>query len=268
MNSPARRYAESAAHQAHDHPALKNFARVGYVVTGLLHLLIGFLAVRIALGSGGGEASNSGALAQIAEAPGGRTLLWVAAAGLLALALWRFSEVAIGPELKDRARGGALGVVYLVLAVSAGRFAAGGSSSDSDKASGVTASVLQQAWGVPAVVLAGLVIIGVGAYSIHKGATKKFLDDITASASSGTIGDAITWAGVAGYAARGVAFVVLGGLVVWAALSNDPEKAGGLDAALRYVGQQPAGMVLLIIVGAGLALYGLYCIARARYINE
>ncbi len=263
-----RRRTESAANWAHDHPVLKNLARAGYVVTGLLHILIGLIAVRIATGSGGGEASNSGALAQIACAPGGRIALWVAAVGLAALALWRFAEVLIGPEMKDRARGAILGVVYLFLSITAGRFAAGGSSSDGDKASGTTATVLQQSWGVPVVIAAGLVITGVGVYSLYKGATKKFLEEIESRAASGDVGSAIVCAGVVGYIARGVAFAVLGGLVVWAALSNDPEKAGGLDAALRYVGQQPAGMILLIIVGVGLALYGVYCIARAKYIDE
>ena len=48
-------------------------------------------------------------------------------------------------------------------------------------------------------------------------------------------------------------------------MTADPEKAGGLDAALRAVGEQPFGQVLLVLTGAGIALYGLYSIGRARY---
>ena len=39
----------------------ERFARAGYVVSGLLHLTIGYLAIRIAVGSGGGNADQSGA---------------------------------------------------------------------------------------------------------------------------------------------------------------------------------------------------------------
>src|ERR1700738_5651169 len=44
----------------------ERFARAGYVVSGLLHLIIGYLAIRIALGVGTGPADQSGALAALA----------------------------------------------------------------------------------------------------------------------------------------------------------------------------------------------------------
>ena len=88
-----------------------------------------------------------------------------------------------------------------------------------------------------------------------------------AGASTGEVGSAIIVAGMVGYIARGIAFAVLGVLIVWAGWANDPEEAGGLDAALRTLGEQPAGSVLLILVGVGLALYGVYSLARARYVR-
>ena len=36
--------------------AFERVARAGYVVSGLLHVIIGYLAIRIALGTGGGSA--------------------------------------------------------------------------------------------------------------------------------------------------------------------------------------------------------------------
>ncbi len=41
----------------------ERFARAGYAMSGLLHLIIGYLAIRIALGSSRGDADPSGALA-------------------------------------------------------------------------------------------------------------------------------------------------------------------------------------------------------------
>jgi hypothetical protein len=71
--------------------------------------------------------------------------------------------------------------------------------------------------------------------------------------------------GVVGYVAKGIAIAVTGVLFIVAAWTHDPQKAGGLDAALHTLASLPFGTVILWIVGAGLVIYGLYCFARARY---
>lgn len=63
-------------------------ARAGIAANGVVHLLIGWLAVRIALGSGG-QADQNGALGAIAAEPAGRVLLWVLVVGFAAVVLWR-----------------------------------------------------------------------------------------------------------------------------------------------------------------------------------
>ena len=55
----------STVAQVAQNSVFERFARAGYVVSGLLHLAIGYLAIRIALGSGGGTADQSGALAAV-----------------------------------------------------------------------------------------------------------------------------------------------------------------------------------------------------------
>lgn len=257
--------AKGAARSASDHPALEWMARAGFVMNGVLHILIGWIAVQIALGSGGGEASNSGALAQIAEAPGGTFMLWAGAVAFVALGIWQAIEAAIGSEeTSDRVKAAAKAVIYLALGVTTATFARGGSSSDSSKSSGTTAGLLGSGAGKVVLVVAGLVLIGVGAYHVYKGATKKFLEDLERS-GAGRVGDAVRITGMAGYVAKGLAIAILGGLVVAAVFTADPEKAGGLDSALRTVGDQPFGKVLLILMGLGIALYGVYSIARAKY---
>ena len=52
--------------------------------------------------------------------------------------------------------------------------------------------------------------------------------------------------GTAGYCAKGVALAIIGGLFGYAAITYDPKKAGGLDAALSTVRDQPFGTVLLV----------------------
>ena len=56
----------ATATQIAQNSVFERFARAGYVVSGLLHLTIGYLAIRIALGSGG-NADQSGALAAVTE---------------------------------------------------------------------------------------------------------------------------------------------------------------------------------------------------------
>lgn len=260
--------AHNHASKAANHPALIMAARVGFVVSGILHIMIGWIAFQIATGSGGGEASNSGAMAQIASTPGGQILLWIMTVGLVGLGLWRIAEAFVTTETKDKAKSAAVGIVFLALSFSTLTFARGGSSSDGKKASSITASVLEMPGGKILISIAGLVIIGVGVYGIFKGATKRFKKDLETRSDSGNIGSAISVSGVVGYIARGIAFAVLGVMVIWAAMTSDPSKASGMDAAIRTIGSQPFGTVLLILTALGFILYGIYSMARAKYTNE
>src|SRR3569623_2519634 len=70
-------------------------ARAGYSISGVLHLLIAYIIIRLAFGSAG-NAAQSGALATLAAQPGGAVALWLAAGGLVAMALWRVAEAIVG----------------------------------------------------------------------------------------------------------------------------------------------------------------------------
>lgn len=244
-------------------------ARGGYVVSGVLHVLIGYLAVRIALGSGGGSADQTGALAQVASTSLGRLGLWVAVVALTALALWQLLDAVVsarspGGGAGDVVKSAAKGVVYLVLAFTAATFARGGSSSSSQQSTDFTATLLQNGAGRVLVAVIGLVVLGVGGYHVVKGVKEKFREDLR-SLPPGGAGRAVVWAGRVGYPAKGVALGVLGVLFVVAAVTVQPGRAGGLDAALRTLGTAPFGAVLLVLVGLGFAAYGVYSFARARH---
>ena len=87
----APRSAHGIADRATDSSAFENTARVGFAASGVLHLLLAYIVLRIALG-GGGNADQSGALATLAGQTGGKIMLWVVAIGLIALALWQALE--------------------------------------------------------------------------------------------------------------------------------------------------------------------------------
>jgi hypothetical protein len=239
-------------------------ARIGYALSGLLHLLIGTLAVRVALG-GGGSADQSGALSQVAAQPFGRALLWVGVVGFVALALVYVSAAVWGPQRSgERVRSAAKALVYLALAWTALGFARGSGGSSSRQSADVTARLLGLPGGRLLVVVIGLVVVGVGGYHVAKGSRKKFLRDLRGGVE-GQLGGAVVKTGTVGYVAKGVALVVVGLLFVVAAVRSDPSQATGLDGALRALREQPFGVVLLLVVAVGLAAFGVYSIARARY---
>jgi hypothetical protein len=112
-------------------------------------------------------------------------------------------------------------------------------------------------------VVLGLAVGAIGVYFVTKGIRRKFLEDV--SLPAGTHGKTITGLGVLGYVAKGVAIAIVGVLFVVAAVTADPSEATGLDGALKTLAELPFGTVILLLVAFGLAAYGLYCFARARY---
>ncbi|BDZ43252.1 hypothetical protein GCM10025865_25510 [Paraoerskovia sediminicola] len=261
---------KSAADSAGDNKGLQMLARGGYAVSGLLHIIIGYLAVRVATGSGE-NADSSGAFQEIAKTPGGAVVLWFAVVAFAALAIWQITEaVAPGPgdekeRQAHRLKSAGKAVLYLVLAYVAFTFASGGGSGGGG---GTQESLTAQVMGNPAGrILIGAIGVGIVAaavFHVVKGWRKKFLEDLQGNAG-GNVGKAVVVLGRVGYIAKGFALGVLGVLFVAAAATADPDKAGGLDDALKAIRDQPFGPVLLIATGIGFAAYGVYSFARARY---
>ena len=85
--------ASRKAKQAGDSASLELVARAGLIAYGVVHLLIGWLAVQIAWNASDSKsADTSWALKTLADQPFGKFLLWLVAVGLAALALWQASE--------------------------------------------------------------------------------------------------------------------------------------------------------------------------------
>lgn len=258
----------SAARAAQDSTVFRTLARVGYVVLGVLHVLIGGIAISIAMGSGG-EADQGGAMEQIQQTPAGVALLWAIVIGLAALAIWQIVEAFLerGSDAKKtwghRIKFIGTAAAYLAIAGTALQYARGGQSESSDASQSFSAQLLAAPAGVALLALVGLVVVGVGVAFVVRGITRAFTKHL--SLPGGTTRTGVVGLGVAGYLAKGIAVVVTGILFVIAAVTHDPETAGGLDAGLRTLAELPFGAAILWAVGAGLILYGLFCFARARY---
>ncbi|KGI67720.1 DUF1206 domain-containing protein [Mycolicibacterium rufum] len=260
------------AHRATGSDAFEYTARAGFAASGVLHLLVAYIIAQLAFTGAGGNADQSGALATLAGQTGGKIVLWVAAVGLVALGLWRIAEAVMGAKPKERSgqRGDnpawkrgkslALAVVNFAIALSAARFAMGSGQSSSQQNSGMSAQLMQSGWGKVVLIAIGLGVIAVGGYHVYKGASQKFLDELTVSG-----GRWITATGVAGYVAKGLVLAGAGLLVIIATLQADPSKASGLDAAVKTLGQAPFGKFLLILAALGIAAFGAYSFVRSKY---
>ena len=248
-------------------------ARAGYVVSGVLHVVIGVLALRIAFGSGNQQADQSGAMGAIAATPFGGVVLWFIVLAFVALGCWqlasaigkgspgRSSATASGSE---RAKAAGRAVVYLALAFTALKFARGGAASSSAQAQDATATLMAAPGGRFLVAAVGVAVVAVGGYHVYKGAKKKFLEDLRGLPPA-PAGAAVRRFGVVGYVGKGIALAVVGVLFVVAAVTKDASRSTGLDGAMHTLRAQPAGVVLLVVVAVGLVAYGLYSFVRAKY---
>lgn len=259
-----------AARRAGDSRWMERWARVGIAARGLVYLLIGVLAIQIAAGRSHREADQKGAFQTLVAQPAGKFMLWLVALGLIGYAVWQATEAIWGYREKSgrkrtakRVESAAKAVIYLVIAGLAIKVVTGANSSGGGDTA--TAKVLKMSGGQFLVGLAGVIIIGVGAALTWQGLKSDFVKQLNLAGLPHWQRSGMIALGRVGYIARGLVFALTGALVVAAAVTFDPAKARGLDAALRTLAGQPYGPYLLGVAGAGLICFGVYCFADARY---
>jgi hypothetical protein len=247
-------------------------ARAGFAARGVVYVIIGILAIKLALGSGGTTANQKGALRTISTQPFGKVLLILVAIGLGGYALWRLVRALLGhgPEGSDggmdRVAAFASGIVYAGLCAIAVKILLDPSEGRSGGgAKGTTAGVFGWPAGTWLVGIAGGVFIGVGLYQGYRGISRDFLDDSKTEQMSRRFRTWIECIGIFGHCARMVVFGLVGVFLIKAAIDYNPNKAVGLDGALAKVDHASYGPFLLGVVAAGLIAFGVYSLADARY---
>ncbi|MFJ4782362.1 DUF1206 domain-containing protein [Streptomyces sp. NPDC088794] len=264
------RAAKSAARSTKNE-TLTAAGRAGFSARGVVYVLIGALSIRIAVGSGGGQADRQGALHEIATKPFGEVMLWALVVGFGAMALWRASRAVLsrGPDHKaaSRALDAGRAVFYAFVCWGTAVYAAGGGqgSSSNEQSKDWTSSALKLPFGQVLVGAAGCVLIGVGVVLAARAAMRKFLRRLDTGSMSPRTKQVVTALGVGGGVARGTVFAAAGIFILVAAIQFDPDEAKGVDATLRSFAQTPAGPWLLVAVAIGLILFGVFSFASARY---
>jgi hypothetical protein len=254
-----------AARSASDSRPLGWLARLGLTGRGLVYLVMGWLAILLAAGSST-HVDQRGALVEVLSAPFGTALVLVMAGAFLAYAVWRFSEAAFGvtgdgkgalPRVTSFVRG----LVYLVLAFTSLELLLGARGTQAGQQGHLAGTVMQHTGGRWLVGLVGAAILVVGLVMVREGWSAKFMRYF-GSLPQGTR-TPIIWLGRVGTVARGLVFAVAGVLVLAAAWTANPAKAGGVDVAVRTLLARPYGPALVTLLGAGLMVFGVYALAES-----
>src|SRR5579859_8268897 len=209
MHSVSATRATRSARRASDSPAAHFLARAGLTARGVIYILVGWVALLVALGQSSREADQQGALHLLAGKPYGTVSLWLLGIGFAAYALWRLSEAAYGvagegngagPRLKSLGRAVIYaGFAYLTFEVLSGR-----QGSQARQQQDVTARVMQHPGGRWLVGIIGLIIVLIGLVLISEGIRRKFMKYLQTSGMSSKTRNVVRMLGTVGTVARGV----------------------------------------------------------------
>ena len=270
MHSAPAANVTRTARRASASPLAHLLARAGLTARGVIYILVGWVALLVALGQSSREADQQGALHLLAGKSYGMVSLWLLGIGFAAYALWRLSEAAFGvtgeppgagPRLKSLARS----VIYAALAYLTFTVISGTDRSQSRRQQDMTATAMQHPAGRWAVGIAGLIIVICGLVLVVEGARKKFMKYLRTAQMSARKRRVVEVFGTTGTVARGLVFALAGALVIDAAVTHKASESGGIDKALLTLRNQPFGEFLMLVVALGLVVFGVYGLCEARW---
>jgi hypothetical protein len=270
MRSISIAHMRRGARQARESRAAHVVARAGLTARGIIYLLIGWIAVLVALGRSSREADQQGALQLLASKPYGSVSLWLLGIGFAAYALFRLSEAAygvagVGKAIRPRLNSLYIAVIYAGFAFLTLVMITGRRGGPSDQAQDLTAGVMQHPGGRWLVGVAGVVTIVVGLDFVTQGRRQAFMRFLLLSQMGRRTRRIVRTLGIIGTVARGLVVAVFGVLVLDAAVSHNSAKVGGVDKALLTLRDEPFGPVVLLLVASGLFVFGVYALCEVRW---
>lgn len=238
--------------------AFEWLTRLGFAARGLLYIVIGVLVLNT------GRAEDASGVMQYLASGFGKWLLFAMAAGFAGYGVWRLADAAFGIECDGddhegwkRIAAGVSGAVHLYLAnqsldaaEGAARLASGGGGQDE------AAAVLQLPGGQLLLGAVALALAAAGIAQLVVAGKCTFLRHLSTEVQRSWV----LWLGRAGYAARGLVFLIAAYFAARAAYENRSSLVGGVEQALEWLSSP-----LRILVAAGLLLFGIYGLIEAWY---
>lgn len=253
---------------------VERLVRFGYIVRGVLYIMPGLLALRLAFGGRGGSMSVTGAIRTIGHQPFGRVLLVGVAVGLAGYSLWGLIRAIFDPMRRGHSPAGIgqrLGYVgsaiaFAGLCVATVRYLSSTPSGIAEPRDWMP-SVLAMPLGGWILGAIGLCwIFGAGIVQISAGWRGSFRKDLELERMSAVEERWAVRMGRIGIVARGVVFTIIGMLLVAATVHSSSNRAG-MDEALLKIVHQPFGRVLLGATALGLVIFGSYSVMCARWMR-
>ncbi len=247
---------------------MRVLARAGLIASGVIHGMIGAIAISVSYGLRQ-RADQSGALKALAETPGGVILLWIAAISLIGLAVWQWTgPMAWRPEgvAPNRIRDRFKSLGFLVVGLAAVVFAVGGRADSAEATRTLSSVLIDIPGGIFALIALGVGVGSVGGAFVFRGVSRNFREDI--SPPEGAVGVIVVTLGVVGHTMKGAALLIVGALFVGSALFTDTSWASGLDGAVRFLASLPTGVWPLFLIAGGLIVHGGYLVTRAVFMRR
>ena len=261
---------------------LRAVSQFGLVSRAAVYLLIGYLTLRLALavhGRTAEPASSTGAVQEAARHSLGQAPLLLLAAGFAGYALTQLIEAIFRPQHSGSAinrwrqrvastwgcllySAFCLSTISLLGAI---RRPAGTAESEQRQDAAITAAMLRTNPGRLTLLLAGILVVIVGAELGRRSVRLTFQERFTTQLHPRLFATVARALGAVGCVARATIFVLVGVFILKAAVLDEPGQTKGLDATFRSVAGSAYGQITLAALAIGLFSYGLYCLLEARY---
>jgi len=265
-----------AAEEIVRHPLVKKLARFGFYTKGFLFVVIGFLAIMVAVGEKGGRlADPTGALSAVAQLPLGKILLIIFIVGAIGHGAWNILR---GAADVDNAGKGWQGIVKRIFAAGIGIFylylawtaldlvlTAHVTGENGTVQKTFISLLLAVPLGAFLAAIIGLGVIGAGIHECYSGISGKYQENFRLYEMEGGKRIIFNILGFVGFLARALIFALIGYFFVSAAIFYDPQVAIGVDGALQKLSQSFYGKTLLFVTATGLVCHGILSLYEARY---
>jgi hypothetical protein len=250
-------------------PWLSLVARLGFAAKGTIYLMIGLLAVTYALGFTDKVEDMAGTIEVVSQKHFGVIALLLLAFGLFNYGLWNAVQAVWDPErVGGNWVGNALRVIFgfsallnLFLAYKTASVALGhgwGGATGDAAVQSSTEQALVVPGGRALVLVAATVMAGIALSLVVRLVRGKYMNLLAARDRTGISGALVKGCAWYGFLAQAVVAALIAWFLWRAALTAQPEEAGGFTKALATLFNQRAGRTLLALTGAGVMAQGLY----------
>ncbi len=248
-------------------------AQSGLITKGVVYLVLGTIVILQAINiqPGNTSADKTGVLQSLYHSFAGKWLLPLLIVGLCCYVLWRVIQaIQLGENFSENwkkvVRYFFSALVYGLFAYSAIQMVVAGKEKNGDSQQELAAELMSKPFGEWLLGIAALALAGVGIYQVWYGLSKKYRKHVDRMNLHSRKASILLSAGMIGYPARGIVWLLIAYLLLRAAITGSSEKAGDTDKALHWA-QGEFGIVVLVAIAVGLIAYGIFNFIRAAYEN-